>query len=591
MGGNGNVARAPRVFKCIQIAELPEFEAPTRGTMVRRHVAFAAALALASCVDADVPAFCTGPACRGSGAGAPARSAAGGLAPRMVAAGDYLSSLGTGAAEQAQAAPAWTEPAGYVPRASQPATAQAPATAHPHGPTPPAPETSEPRWTAPVGYKPRRAAQSAGPAGATARSMAQACQTASGPVGAPPAEDAEAVMARVSEMMMARGSETGAPAQAKLRPAYGGYDPKSRAQSEPAQLYSAAAVPLTSAVADAPRHVAAPAAKVEPYAVADAPRHPAPAAKFEPYGGYDPKSRVLSTHASTTSEPVQTSRPAETSATFPFPPTPQAASKWAPYAGYDPLKRRTAAPAPEASAPSPPTEPTTTDATSEEPARVLPAKKWQPYGGYVPGRRKTEAAAQPMPWPSASHVVHASTHVPATSASADKASELWRQRMVQGLAAQSQTPQHVQAPAAMPLKDTHAAHAELEKSLVDQRFGPFAAADSEDDELSLAPSVNTLDAASPERAQRELDALGSIKNDFLARLDAAGARAAGEHMCTHAHARRIMRVCAAGVRRQSWRGVMRVHSCGTTPPHATLRPHARRGPVAMRRSVRLKRRL
>lgn len=334
-------------------------------------------------------------------------------------------------------------------------------------------------------------------------------------------------MARVSEMMMARGSETGAPAQAKLRPAYGGYDPKSRAQSEPAQLYSAAAVPLTSAVADAPRHVAAPAAKVEPYAVADTPRHPAPAAKFEPYGGYDPKGRVLSTHASTTSEPVQTSRPAETSATFPFPPTPPAASKWAPYAGYDPLKRRTAAPAPEASAPSPPTEPTTTDATSEEPARVLPAKKWQPYGGYVPGRRKTEAAAQPMPWPSASHVVHASTHVPATSASADKASELWRQRMVQGLAAQSQTPQHVQAPAAMPLKDTHAAHAELEKSLVDQRFGPFAAADSEDDELSLAPSVNTLDAASPERAQRELDALGSIKNDFLARLDAAGARAAG----------------------------------------------------------------
>ena len=72
----------------------------------------------------------------------------------------------------------------------------------------------------------------------------------------------------------------------------------------------------------------------------------------------DPKNRLLSTNASPSSDPVQTSRPAEAHApSATFTPTPQAPPKWEPYAAYDPLKRRTAAPVPVACEPTPETEP------------------------------------------------------------------------------------------------------------------------------------------------------------------------------------------------------------------------------------------
>ena len=264
---------------------------------------FAAALALASCVAADVPAFCTGPACRGSGPLAPSARSAGGLAPRMVAQ-DYLAGLQGVAAgrEDAGAVPAWTAPAGYMPHASQ------------VEPAPAAAETSSvAKWAAPVGYAPMRAAQSSDQAG-VARSMVQAWGALGGrepsaSMSAPPVEDAEAVMARVNEMMLAKAS-TSAPITAPSAPArhrqiFGGYDPKSRIQSAPAQLYQASAMPLTCEVADAPR-LPAPSAKPEHWATASAPTtesvsmetHPAaelaPGAAsktWQPYGGYVPRSR------------------------------------------------------------------------------------------------------------------------------------------------------------------------------------------------------------------------------------------------------------------------------------------------------------
>jgi hypothetical protein len=94
-------------------------------------------------------------------------------------------------------------------------------------------------------------------------------------------------------------------AEARHRQIFGGYHPKSRNQSAPAQLYQASAMPLTCEVADAPR-LPAPAAKPEPWDTASAPTkesasmetHPAaesargaPAKTWQPYGGYVPRSR------------------------------------------------------------------------------------------------------------------------------------------------------------------------------------------------------------------------------------------------------------------------------------------------------------
>jgi hypothetical protein len=366
----------------------------TKGMMLS-HVA--AALALASCVAADVPAFCNGPACRGSGPSAPSARSAGGLAPRMVAQ-DYLAGLQgvVAGSEDAGAVPAWTAPAGYKPHASQ---------VEP----PPAAETSSvAKWAAPVGYAPMRAAQSADQAG-VARSMVQAWGALGGrepsaSMSAPPVEDAEAVMARVNEMMVAKAS-TSAPLTAPSAPArhrqiFGGYDPKSRIQSAPAQLYQASAMTLTCEVADAPR-LPAPSAKPEPWAAASAPTK---------------ESVSMETHP------------------------------------------------------------------AAESARGAPAKTWQPYGGYVPRSRKTEEDLQDTLSASTPQDVHASTHVPSTTTSTVMAHELWRQRLVNGLA--------------------------------------------------------TAEAASD--AQHEMDVLASIKNEFLARLDAAGSRAAGEHTLANTRARMSM---------------------------------------------------
>jgi hypothetical protein len=458
----------------------------TKGMMLS-HVA--AALALASCVAADVPAFCNGPACRGSGPSAPSARSAGGLAPRMVAQ-DYLAGLQgvVAGSEDAGAVPAWTAPAGYKPHASQ---------VEP----PPAAETSSvAKWAAPVGYAPMRAAQSADQAG-VARSMVQAWGALGGrepsaSMSAPPVEDAEAVMARVNEMMVAKAS-TSAPLTAPSAPArhrqiFGGYDPKSRIQSAPAQLYQASAMPLTCEVADAPR-LPAPSAKPEPWASAPVMSAPpvedaeavmarvnemmvarastsaplqapsAPARHRQIFGGYDPKSRIQSAPA----QLYQASAMTLTCEVADAPRLPAPSAKPEPWA---------AASAPTKESVSMETHP------AAESARGAPAKTWQPYGGYVPRSRKTEEDLQDTLSASTPQDVHASTHVPSTTTSTVMAHELWRQRLVNGLA--------------------------------------------------------TAEAASD--AQHEMDVLASIKNEFLARLDAAGSRAAGEHTLANTRARMSM---------------------------------------------------
>jgi hypothetical protein len=438
------------------------------------------AFALASCVDADVPAFCPGPACTGSQAGVPARSAAGSLGPRMVAQ-DYLAHL-----EKKM-------PAGYVPRTSPPAPAHAQPVVQAYGPTE---ETSSvQKWTAPVGYEPRRAAApSADYAMAQAWSEHENCESRA-PMSALPIEHAESIMARVSEMMLAQGEakETLAPA-AKLKP-YGGYDPKSRMLPTPAPRADESVLvsrPAETHAAPLATQEPTPRAqsKWKPYAGYDPLERRAISAKLKSYGGGAPKSRMLSTPTPRAYEPVDASgsRPAETHAApaaTPCAPTPGAPSKWKPYVGYDPMERRAIAPAPAASTSTPTVKATSTAASAPESARAPPAKRWQPYGGYVPQKRKTEVAAQPT------HSSEASQVVP-----------------------------------------TH-------------HFGPVAASDSEDDSASLSPSASTFDAASSERAQQEIDALGRIKDDFIPRLDAAGARAAGNrthtdtntHTHIHRHAR------------------------------------------------------
>lgn len=113
-------------------------------------------------------------------------------------------------------------------------------------------------WSPPTGYTP-------------GRKESQPSSTAA------PSEGADAVMARVSEMLAAKANtgtssfSTGAPpdhagpARKKWEP-YGGYDPKARRAVSPV-------VPSVSALAP----VQAPAAP--------------PPKKWEPYGGYDPKAR------------------------------------------------------------------------------------------------------------------------------------------------------------------------------------------------------------------------------------------------------------------------------------------------------------
>ena len=108
----------------------------------------------------------------------------------------------------------------------------------------------------------------------------------------------------------------------------------------------------------------------------------AAANKWEPYGGYAPRSR-----------PAAAPSPAAASSGAP-------ANKWEPYGGGSVPKRDS--PPPPASAASPSYLAPATSAAPSSPLKTdtlssAPAKKWQPYAGYEPKRDRP-----PTPAPAAS---------------------------------------------------------------------------------------------------------------------------------------------------------------------------------------------
>merc|ERR1719163_797735 len=69
------------------------------------------------------------------------------------------------------------------------------------------------------------------------------------------------------------------------------------------------------------------------------------------------------------------------------------AKKWQPYGGYDPKSRGPPSASSAASAPSWASSAASAPAVSTDPLSSAPAKKWQPYGGYDPKNRGAPAAS------------------------------------------------------------------------------------------------------------------------------------------------------------------------------------------------------
>jgi len=218
-------------------------------------------------------------------------------------------------------------------------------------------------------------------------------------------------------------------APAKKWQPYGGYDPKNRGTStdplsnapakkwQPSGGYDPknrrAPTPVPAAHEPVQAHVPVQARPTETYASAAASSSAAsaPAKKWQPYGGYDPKSRSAPSQQ-TQYQPAQTYASVESSSS-----SNAQEQKWKPYGGYDPKDHAGAAtpsPAkkgtvtlswgdkvlaefdPKAALPSTAPSAAVTTAPSAaattDPLSSAPAKKWQPYGGYDPKRRGRPSA-------------------------------------------------------------------------------------------------------------------------------------------------------------------------------------------------------
>jgi hypothetical protein len=176
------------------------------------------------------------------------------------------------------------------------------------------------------------------------------------------------------------GASAGDPlsrAPAKKWQPYGGYDPRNRGASSTGGYTP-------------------PSAKTGSWdtaskgSVSTDPLSNAPAKKWQPYGGYDPKNRHAPTPVPAAHEPVQAhvpvqARPTETyaSAAASNSITSAPAKKWQPYGGYDPKSRA----APSQQSPYQPVESSSSSTAHEQ--------KWQPYGGYDP--KDGAGAANPSP--------------------------------------------------------------------------------------------------------------------------------------------------------------------------------------------------
>jgi hypothetical protein len=183
-----------------------------------------------------------------------------------------------------------------------------------------------------------------------------------------------------------KGDAAAAPAAKKWQPPTG-YVPSARqdTQQAPAPVPSAAAPPAYAAAPAASLAYAAPAASADPLSSA-------PAKKWQPYGGYDPKARRSASgatrlYAAPLAAPVDV---ADAQADVPAAP----AKKWEQYGGYTPSARAQApAVVDAASAPAKKWEPYGGYEPKTRTPPPAPAKKWEPYGGYEPKTRTPPPAA------------------------------------------------------------------------------------------------------------------------------------------------------------------------------------------------------
>jgi hypothetical protein len=295
---------------------------------------------------------------------------------------------------QMTSAPArkWEPYAGYDPR-SRPA-APSPAAAAEQSSSAPVTSAAATKWE-PYGYDPRKGSS-------------QLEHSSAAPITGYLERLEQRLMGEVENM---RKSPEMTTAPAKKWQPYRGYEP-TRHKGDAAVSKNSGAAEQSSS----PQMTSAAANKWQPYrgydprsraAAAPSPAAAssgAPANKWEPYGGgYVPKRDSPPPPASAASPSyfapasyAAPSSPLKTTDTLSSAP----AKKWQPYAGYEPKRDRPPTPAPAASS-----TPFSAPASFPAPSAPLktgtlssaPAKKWQPYAGYEPKRDRT-----PTPAPAAS---------------------------------------------------------------------------------------------------------------------------------------------------------------------------------------------
>ena len=337
----------------------------------------------------------------------------GGYNPTTRGAPSYAPAAGAGASEPVQrmhgagGGHSWNPPTGYVPSGSRVAPVAAPA--HVEGPAQPdaAKATTDTQssapakaWNPPVGYVPKRQEEA----------VASEVRTWQSPTGYVPGwasqmEDSTNIAPAARDTRVETSTAAQSSAPAKKWEAYGGYDPKNRrASATPAASFPASPAASVSAAVQARETWPATAS------TSSGPVSSMPTKKWEPYGGYDPKKRDASAApAGASGIPVPVSAPEQVrvrAASSTDTQSSAPAKKWEPYTGYDPKSRASktwsppAAYVPSRAPPAPVSAPVLSDlSTSPTMGRThvtessAPANKWQPYGGYDPKNRGASAAS------------------------------------------------------------------------------------------------------------------------------------------------------------------------------------------------------
>jgi hypothetical protein len=257
----------------------------------------------------------------------PTPSAAASSAPAQASAPVKSDTRATSLADTLSSAPAkkWTPPIGYVPRRQEESVA-----------------SKLRSWKSPAGYVPGWTSQMGDFPGWTSPSTAGA--------------NAGDALSR---------------SPAKKWEAYGDYAPKKLGAPTPSSAASRALAQASAPV------------KSEACATSSTDTlSSAPAKKWEPYGGYDPKNRgasvIRTAWASMAVQAYQPTAPAVKSSIVP-------GKKWESYGGYDPKDRKTLA---AEVAPAASTRTVATPSSTTIPPSSSPAMKWEPYGGgYDPKNR------------------------------------------------------------------------------------------------------------------------------------------------------------------------------------------------------------